>query len=257
MDRKQKFERSNAFVDNELDRKARDEVLEDMATDPHLAQELSILSKLKSAAEDSVDVPDIVLPVTPKRRWRRRYAGWATAASLALVAIVGVDWMTVPFAPSHGVPVAWAAEIHDSWKDSGIIPNARAKLRLANHRLKVNVPDFSAPTLYIAHIGDSKNPAGLPALVIGYSGTQGCRMTLLIDPSVEKLGDKAINFEIAGLRGMVWKAGPLRHIVLAKGMAPSHFQLIAETFRRTSLERSPIDDTTRTALAQNLPSCAA
>ena len=83
MDRQRKFERSNAFVDNELDRKARGEVLEDSARDPRLAQELSNLNRLKSAIEDSVDVPNIELPGPTSRPWIGSRAVWAIAACLA------------------------------------------------------------------------------------------------------------------------------------------------------------------------------
>lgn len=260
MDRQQNFERSNAFVDGELDRKARGEVLEDSARDPRLAQELSNLNRLKSAIEDSVDVPDIELPAPTSRPWIGSRAVWAIAACLALVAVAGIGWMVVPFAPSHGVPVAWAIETHSSWEPAGVKPNGRAMLRPANAQLNAHVPDLSAAKLYFAHISDSKNPAGLPALVVGYRGTRGCRVTLLIDSSPEKLGEKAINFEIDGLRAVVWKAGPLRHVILAEGMAPQRFKMIAETVRRTSLERLPIDNPTRTALARSRatsPPCAA
>jgi len=259
MDRQQKFERSNAFVDNELDRKARGEVLEDSARDPRLARELSNLNRLKSAIEDSVDVPDIELAAPMGRRWTGRRAAWATAACLALFAVAGIGWMVVPFAPDHGVPVAWAIETHGSWQNGGVRPDSGALLRPAHARLNAHVPDLSAAKLYIAHISDRRNPAGLPALVVGYRGTRGCRVTLLIDRSPGKLGDKAINFEIDRLRAVVWKAGSLRHVILAEGMAPRRFKLIAETVRRTSLERLPVDDRTRIALARSRaasPPCA-
>lgn len=260
MDRQQKFERSNAFVDDELDRKARGEVLEDSARDPRLARELSNLNRLKSEVEDSVEVPDIELPAPTSRPWIGSRAIWTIAACLALIAVAGIEWMIVPFSPGHGVPVAWAIETHGSWEDAGVKPNGSAILRPANARLNARVPDLSAAKLYIAHIDDGKNPAGLPALVIGYRGTRGCRVTLLIDPSPEQLGDKAINFEIDRLRAVVWKAGPLRHVILAEGMAPQRFKLIAQTVRRNSLERLPVDDPARTALARSRaasPPCAA
>ena len=228
--------------------------------DPQLARELSNLNRLKAAIEDSVDVHNIDLAAVPKCRSSGRGAGWAIAACLAILAIAGIGWLTLPFAPSHGVPVAWAIETHASWKAAGMKPDAHALLRPANAPLNAHVPDLSAAKLYIAHIGDVRNPAGLPALVVGYRGTRGCRVTLLIDPSPEKLGQKAISFEIDGLRAVLWKAGPLRHVILAEGMAPLRFKLIAETVRRTSLERLPIDNPTRTTLARSReasPPCAA
>lgn len=260
MDRKQEFERSNAFVDGELDRETRGEVLAESARDPRLARELSDLNRLKSAIEDSVEVPDIELPATPKRRRVSARAGWAIAASLAFLVMAGIGWTILPVAPSHGVPVAWAMEAHGSWINTGVKPDARTLLRPANAPLNAHVPDLTAAKLFIAHIGDSKNSAGQPALIVGYRGTRGCRVTLLIDPAPATLGEQAINFEVERLRATVWRAGALRHLILAEGMAPQRFKLIAETVRRTSLERLPVDGAARTALAQSRassPPCAA
>ncbi len=257
MDRQREFERSNAFVDNELDRNARGEVLDAAANEPRLAKELSDLNRLKSAVEDSVDVPDISLPASPARRGKGYRVAMAVAACLALFAVVGIGWWFMPSgAPSHGVPVAWAIAAHGSWSDAG----PRAMLRPANMRLDAHVPDLSSAKLRIAHIGELKTPDGMPALVVGYLGTRGCRVTLLVDPAPEGLGEKAVRFEVDRLYGVVWRAGNLRHVILAEGMAQARFQLIAETVRRSSLERLPLDDPTRIALAHSRavsPPCAA
>ena len=87
MDRKQEFERSNAFVDDELDRKARGEVLAGAARDPRLAKELSDLNRLKSMVEDSVDVPHMELPAPPAGRGRRYRVAMAMATGLALLVL--------------------------------------------------------------------------------------------------------------------------------------------------------------------------
>ena len=132
--------------------------------------------------------------------------------------------------------------------------------RPANARLDAHVPDLSAAKLRVAHIGELKTPDGMPALVVGYLGTRGCRVTLLVDPAPTGLGEKAIKFRVDQLYGMVWRAGNLRHVILAEGMAQGRFRLIAETVRRSSLERLPVDEPTRTALAHSRavsPPCAA
>ena len=258
-DRRNEFERSNAFVDQELDRSVRGEVLAAAAGDSRLAKELSDLNRLKSAVEDSIDVPQIDLPVLHgRKRWDYR-AAMALAASLAFIAILGAGWWFIPSsAPGHGVPMAWAIESHKSWSDSAERPGGL--FRPVNARLNAHVPDLSAAKLRVAHVGEGKTPDGLPALVVGYLGTRGCRVTLLIEPAHENLGDKAVKFEVGGLHGTVWQAGRLQHLILAEGMAEARFKLIAEAVRRSSLERLPIDDRTRVALAdsraKSLP-CAA
>jgi anti-sigma factor RsiW len=269
MDEKQTFERSNAFADGELDRQGRSDVLKDAAEDPRLARELSNLERLKSAISDSVDAPDMDLVAMTashggRGTWRRPVM--AMAACLVLFVAAGLAWSVIgPGVGSdrsnHGVPVAWAIGVHNSWssaEESASRP--RAVLRPANARLNAHVPDLSAARLHIAHIGESRTLDGLPAMVIGYRGTRGCRVTLLIDGSPAEPGGKAIFFKVDKLIAMVWQAGKLRHVILAEGMAEARFRLIADTVRRTSLERLPVDDTTRMALAQSRaksPPCAA
>lgn len=260
MNRKQEFERSNAFVDGELDREERAEVLAESARDPRVARELANLNRLKSAVEDSVEVPDFALPAVPKRRRLSRHVGWAIAASLVILVAAGVVWKTLPVTLSHGVPVAWAIGSHNSWSADGAAPKAGDLLHPANAPLNAYVPDLTAAKLYIAHIGTARNQNGQPALIVGYRGTRGCRVTLLIDPAPKNLGKQAVYFEVERLRATVWRAGALRHVILAEGMAVPRFKLIAEAVRQTSLKRLPVDDRTRTALAQSRessPPCAA
>jgi anti-sigma factor RsiW len=264
MDRQREFVRSNAFVDDELDRNDRGEVLDAAADDPRLAKELSDLNRLKSVLEDSVDVPEIELPDIQVRQNKifRGALAPALAAGFALFAVLGIGlWFTTLSTPSHGVPVAWAIETHKSWRDSATRAGALLRpVRPANVRLNAHVPDLSPAKLRIAHIGEATTLGGLPALVVGYLGTRGCRITLLVDPAPEGLGKKAIKFEVGRLHGVVWRAGKLRHVILAEGMAPGRFKLMAETVRKSSLERLPLDDATRIALAKSRtvsPPCAA
>lgn len=265
MDRKTEFERSNAFVDGELDRDSRGEVLSEAAGDPLLARELADLTRLKSVVEDSVDVPEIDLPThgdrqKPEVRDPSRRAGFALVASLALLVVGGIAWWlgSAP-SPGQGVPVVWAMKAHESWI-GGDTARSGGLLRPANMRINAHVPDLSAAKLRIAHIGEIQGPRGLPALAVGYLGTRGCRVTLLVDVAPSDLDEVAVSFETGGLQGMVWRAGGLRHLILAQGMDKRRFRMIARTVRQSTLERVPVDEPTRMALAKSRassPPCAA
>ena len=52
----------------------------------------------------------------------------------------------------------------------------------------------------------------------------------------------ATYFETGGVLAMAWQAGPLRHLILAQGMDRGRFKMIAETVRRASLDRLPVDE---------------
>jgi hypothetical protein len=260
-DRKREFERSNAFVDNELERDARDEVLAAAARDPSLARELSVLNRLKSTAEDSVAVPEIDIPAPPVWRGLGRRAASAVAACVALLILVGVGWTFLSQrGPDQGLSVAWAIEAHGSWKTGTAESGITTMLHPARARLNAYVPDLSSAGLRLAYIGEGRVPEGKPALIAGYRGTRGCRVTLLVDRSPGGLLEKAIYFEVDRLIAMVWGAGGLRHAIIAEGMANDRFRLIAETVHRASLERLPIEEASRMALAYSRassPPCAA
>ncbi|HSR54644.1 MAG TPA: hypothetical protein VLN73_00280, partial [Alphaproteobacteria bacterium] len=253
---------ANAFVDGELDHEGRSEVLSRAATEPTAAQELADLSRLKSALHASIEAPRMVLPPAAGKRisrGQRRFA-MALAAALALAFVAGAAWWWAPAQePDHGLPVAWALRTHKSWRaaDPG---SAAAPLRPANLALNAHVPDLAAAKLTIAHIGDAEAPGGGPALVVGYRGTRGCRVTLIVDTAPNDLGLAPIFFQSDGVQAMVWRAGPLRHQILAQGMDKARFRMIATTVRRGTIERLPLDEPTRVALAKSRaasPPCAA
>ncbi|MDX1483384.1 MAG: hypothetical protein R3229_02785 [Alphaproteobacteria bacterium] len=262
MDKKTKIERANAFVDGELDRAARTDVLAEAARNPDMARELAQLNRLKMAVEDSVEVPAIDLPASGRGRAARRWAiGLATAASLALVAVTGIiAWTDRTPATDHGIPLAWALDVHGGWRDAGPAAGNPGLPRPTTVRLDAHVPDLSAAKLRIAHVGAAPGPDGAKALVVGYLGTRGCRVTLLVDGGRSRLTEDPVFVEAGGVKAMAWRAGRLRHLILAEGMEQGRFRMIAKAVHRASLERLPVDEPTRMALARSRrtsPPCAA
>jgi anti-sigma factor RsiW len=251
MDRKDAFEQANAFVDGELDRDGRNEVLDRAAKDPRAAQELADLSRLKSTLEDSIDVPDLALASAADRARSRKRArrALALAACLALAFLTGAAWWwgSAP-PPADGLPVAWVVKAHESWRE---VPSGRTLLRPAGHKLDAHVPDLAAAKLRIAHVGEFTAPAGAPALVVGYKGTRGCRVTLIVDDAPRGLKSAPVFVQTEGLQAVIWRAGPLRHQILAQGMDTARFRKIAETVWRSSLDRLPLNEETRMALARS------
>lgn len=251
MNRKDAFEQANAFVDGELDRDGRSETLARAAGDPRAVQELADLARLKSAVEDSVDVPELSLPEAGLRRAtggrRRLIPALAACLLLAIVSGAAMLWNGAD-APANGLPVAWAVEAHESWHAA---PPGTPLLRPASLKFDPHVPDLSAAKLRIAHIGEIRAPGGAPALVVGYKGTRGCRVSLIADAAPKGFAIAPVFYETAALKAMVWRAGTLRYQILARGMATARFRQIAETVRRGSLDRLPLDDATRMALARS------
>lgn len=259
--KEREIERLNALIDGELDSKARAETLDAVAAEPALARELSALGKLKAVVEDSVEAPDIALPAGSRNMKRLRRPALALAASLVLAAVVGLSWVLFGQGSAQdGVPVAWAVEAHRSWDLSATQPESSALLRSVGVRADAYVPDLSAARLSIVHVGSRPAVGGGKALMVGYRGTRGCKVTLLVSSAPAGMTRKPVSFTFEQVHAVAWAAGNLGYMVLAEGMAPARFRLIAESIRQASLKHLPLDDRTRTALAQSRaasPPCAA
>ena len=258
--RQEEQEQLNAFIDGELDVEARAAVTARAARDAAYARELAALSQLKAATVDSVPVPDLSLPPVPGRR--RRHVAMAIAASLVLFVAVGAGWTVFKEQSTIAGDFALdpAAEIHRTWipQVSGTTPKATAHPVSAT--LNPSIPDLSANGLDLRYIGADKTRISKDTLVLGYLGSRGCRLTVLVNRAEKTPAVKIVNIEAGPIFASYWRAGPLRYTLLAEGMAQARFRLIANTVHRASLERLPFDKDARTALAQsraNSPPCRA
>lgn len=242
--------RLNALLDGELDTAARAELLDRVANEPSLARELSALGRLKSVLADSMEVPDIPLPA-PRRR--RPLLAAALAAGLALAAVTSLVWLQRDPDPSPGgASVAWAVEAHRAWTPAPGQKASEGLMRPARAAADAYVPDLSAARLFVAYVGERQASGGGRALVVGYSGTRGCRLTLVVSRAAGKtLGDAPAGFDIDGVLARGWRVGEAGYIVLADGMGGPRFALIADSVYRASLERLPLDGPTRMHLARS------
>ena len=92
---------------------------------------------------------------------------------------------------------------------------------------------------------------GNPGLHLGYEGTRGCRISLfLLSPAETK--PSALAYHGTGQRHAYgWHLGEAGYLLLAEGMDPDRFRLIAESVYRSMLEAAPFNETTKTALARS------
>lgn len=251
-DRQHDFEQLNAFVDGELDVDARAAVASRAANDPEYARQLAALSRLKATLIRSIPAQVIALPQRP-RRLRMRRAAAAVAASLALIAAVGLGWLSHDrqSRPTLDSALAWSLEAHRGWlpRESGTVQEA--KLRAASAVPGTTVPDLSANGLALAYAGERKAPDGQDTLLVGYLGSRGCRLTMLVHRSATAAPAEPVVIETGPVLAALWQAGSLRYALLAEGMAAPRFRLIADAVRRASSERQPLDEEFRTALARN------
>ncbi len=247
-DRRITFKTLNAYVDGELHTAAAAEVARAVAQDPALAREVAAVSRLRLAVAESIAAPPLSVPVPPSTTGRRM----AIAASIALVLFIAGSVLVSNLDRNPGADwLARAWQVHRGWSIEGVTAQTRPTSLFAQYAEAVPgayVPDLSASRLSLVHAAVAPFTGKRRALLAGYRGTRGCKISLLIFPSRGALDEALRPFRDGNNEAYGWRAGPVGYIILSDGMDSGRFRLLAESVRRTSRQHLPFDKQTRIAL---------
>lgn len=259
------WETLNAYVDGELPAGRAAEVAHALARDRKLADRVVCLTQLKAAVQETVRNLEETIVIVVPGRLRRGWRPVALAASLVLAAAVG---LAAIFMPRQGEPPeAWVVQahaLHDAWIVApdvtplgigGVVLMAQAQAGGKDY-LRAYLPDLTSAKLILTRVETVTLPqgnglAGGVALHAGYRGSRGCKVSLLILPGGETLPRELTRRDDAALRVFAWQTGSLGYLLVAEGMDETRLELIAATVYRTTLEHSPFDAETRTALRES------
>ena len=231
------FETLNAYMDGELDTAAAAEVARALAESPALARELAALSRLRSAVAESIEVPPL------------------SDAGIALVVFIAGSILMTRF--THDPGIDWLArvwQIHHGWSVNAVSSRGRSTVQLAQRieaMPQAYVPDLSASRLSLVHAAVVPFTANRQAVLAGYRGSRGCKISLLIFPSPDALGDALSPFRDGDNEAYGWRVGGLGYVILSDGMDSARFRLLAESVRNTSKQHLPFDTQTRLALRKS------
>jgi anti-sigma factor RsiW len=249
----------NAYVDGELSAAEAAEVARALADDRALAEQVASLSRLKASVQDLGEGIEIALPGPRRRAWRPA----ALAASLVVALAIGLAAALVPW-PGSDLP-AWLAQaraLHEAWNMAedqaaaapaagGVVLVALSQLGPEGY-LKAYLPDLSSARLRLSHLEIVALPGARgEALHAGYRGTRGCKVSLLMLADGAALPKELTRHDEGGLRTYAWRTGGPGYLLVAEGMDEARLALIAETVHRATLEHSPFDVETRTALRES------
>lgn len=249
------WEALNAYVDGELPPDEAAAVARALVEDRALAEQVAALAKLKAATHAgsaNIAAPAFALP---RRRRGTLVAAMAALAAMILVTVIAYQEVR-PVAGSNWIAEAWQA--HRNWVardragshatvDAGIV-----LARLNQLGVGAEAPDLSSAQLSIDYVGSFDLPGqAAGGLQIGYVGTRGCHLSLIVFPSPPELGAEETELKDGAGRGYAWRVGPLAYALLAVGMDDVHLALIARTFRHATMERQPLDAQAETALRQS------
>ena len=253
----------NAYVDGELSAAEAAEVARALANDRALADRVASLTRLKAKVQDMGTVQsrgeaaEIALPTPRRRHWRPA----ALAASLALA--LGLAASLVPWQGSDRP--AWVVQAragHEAWNmdedrpgaapvAGGVVLAALGQLGPDGY-LKAYLPDLSAARLTLTRLEIVSLLDGRgEALHAGYRGTRGCKVSLLILADGAALPAALTRYDDRALRTYAWRTGGHGYLLVAEGMDEARLAMIAETVHRATLEYSPFDEETRTALRES------
>lgn len=245
----------NAYADGELDAAAAAEVENAAANDHAIARQLDALAKIKAQLADSVDAPEIDIPVPPAVTVRP-VRGRMAAAAVLVLALAAAVTMRMALPGMHDpLSARWVETAHNAWTAStgGNDAGAASVLRVTGNIGfdRIYIPDLSASRLRVAHVGHGKDTRHGPALIVGYRGTRGCTVTLAVSRRVAGLTASALPVSVGDMRGYAWRTGEYGYFVLADGMAAARLKGIASGIREASLRHLPLAPETRTALARS------
>lgn len=249
------FEMLNAYVDGELDAAQAALVARAVAENPALAHEVAALTRLRSAIADGLESPAVVLPDPARPAARRRLAVVSAAAALVLaVAAVLIAGRLGDGAREPGwLAEAWQA--HRAWhadRPAGGAPALiAARVPEAGALSGAYVPDLTASRLTLVHSHVRALSGGGQALVSGYRGSRGCKVSLIVFPATGGLPETLQPLHRAGQEAFGWRAGGLDYVILSDGMERGRFAHLAESVRDSSRRHAPFDAKTRMALRES------
>ena len=244
------FEKLNAYVDGELDSIEAAGVARAIADDIHLADQVSALSRLRSAVTEGFEAPDLKLPAPENaRRWQP-----AIAACFAFFLFVaGSVFLSGLDRSLGGKWLMHAWELHQGWSidqpadgRAGLLP-ARFTEAVAG----AYVPDLSASKLSLVFATVREFSDNWKALLVGYRGTRGCKVSLVAFAHPQDLGETLRYIREGRNEAYAWRAGSLAYVLMSDGMDSNRFRLLAESVRYTSRQHLPFDKKTVLALRKS------
>lgn len=253
----------NAYADGELRASEAAGVARAAADDPALADRVAMLARLKATVHELAlaPLPTEVAEVyraaaRPRKPAGRRGRGiFAAAGAVAAVAIAAAVLLTLARETAQPTWRDLAVGLHRTWAEAepgqGGEPTADALLASLSHLGQAaQVPDLSGARLTVGYLQPIASEHGR-GLHIGYRGTRGCRVSLILLPAVEGLPGEPAALAGEGGQQYAWRVGKLGYALLASGMDPRHYAVVLQSVYQASRTYAPIGPETRTALVRS------
>ena len=204
----------NAYVDRELGAAEAAEVAAAIARDPSLAARVATLSRLKAEAS-AEPAPNDAPPLAARRlapRARSRWTPAAIAASIALVAAVGVGALSLRSPAAD--PVAATVSAERAWLSGAAQAGPASGVQIAvAQAAEGGLPDLSAAELKLVYLATDPVEDGRRGVFAGYVGPRGCRLGLWIGRSGE---EGPASRDLGPVRIRAWTDGPRAYALMSQ-----------------------------------------
>lgn len=240
----------NAYVDGELDPAQAARVARMAAGNPSVAAQIATLRELKAAVASAVPEREIKLAGGPSFR-RIMYA----AAAVLVFLVGGTVLHLSAFREDSGA--RWARFLqaqHAEWT----FADGSLTAPIAPVAGPANLLPLDLRSARLTFVGsETTRHAGHAVLRTGYEGTRGCRVSLYVFDS-DAVPDTS-EFD-PSLRVRWWEIGEQDFVLLARGMAETRFNGLAEAVEKALRSGYELDRRTRQQLAharRTSPPCRA
>jgi anti-sigma factor RsiW len=254
MEKRQRWQLLNAYVDHELPADTAAEVSRDAARDRTMARDIANLSELKAALGQVMedDLAAMSLPDIPHGRRRPKTARrWALAAAAVMLIVAAGSVFSVLIAPGHAERLRQAAvEAHGLW-DQRLAPREQpAGGALLAAAVTVGLrPALELFGLQMVAAREVK-VGELSGLHLRYRGQRGCRVSVTIFPNAAAFSADPTRSQRGALTVYEGLAGNAAYLVLAEDMDEDRLALVVSAVQST-LTRGRLPSDTRTAMAED------
>lgn len=234
------WERLNALADGELAPAEQRAMAEQLATSPETAERLRGIVRLKQElqglpAGDAPPLPSLPAPSRP---------GWRRVAAIAAVLLVTAAVALAPMLLQQDASESFLAAslaAHEQFATTSPQP------------VVTIAPAAASPvTSELARLGLQpvwQATSATGQVRVGFVGLRGCRLSLHVSPHTEPAPSDQSAGTLAG-----WSAGGQGYLLIATGMPPARFEMIAGFLRALTSEPADRVAPMRTALLNGWPS---
>lgn len=242
----QLWQKLNAYIDGELAPAEAAEIAALVASDRRAAAVVATLARLKATTAQAglTGAPAEILPRQRARPWRA-----ALAAAVAALLVVGGLWV-LPIGDTSDARMAALVERHAQWASeadgAALDSSSAARVLVGLGRLggTAEIPDLTDAGLQLARISLFE-ATGTGGLHIGYVGTRGCRVSLIVEP--QPAGEtRPAGSMSAGVAS--WTVDGVLYTLLASGMHPPRFATIAASAEAATRSRAALGEKLREAM---------